>query len=391
LQRSTNKGRLSIGKISEIMRIGIDATALPNQPVGAGNYTIHLVRALTGLKREDELVVFSQPHGIILIEKGGKLPVEWILCPELSPGLRLVWEQTHLVTLAKKVRVDLLHSPHYTRPDNLPCRSVVTFHDMTFFLYPELHTRAKRLFFPWAMRRSGKTADVLIADSESTRADMVRLLGIDPNKIIPIPLGVDPGFIAISDLTLRDQIQKKYSLPEEFILFVGTVEPRKNLPLLIQSYQQLVVTGIQIPLVIAGKLGWMYEEVFAQIEANKLNNKVRLIGYVDQIDLPVIYSMAKVFVYPTLYEGFGLPVLEAMACGVPVVTSNVSSLPEIVAEAGLLVPPNDPQALAQAIQKILDDNALSLKLRQAGPQRAAHFSWQRTAQLTLRAYQQALL
>lgn len=372
------------------MRIGIDATALPSQPVGAGNYTIHLIRALNGIIHTDELVVFSQPSKIPLIDKKGELPVEWVECPELPPGLRLVWEQTRLANLVKKARIDLLHSPHYTQPRSLSCRSVVTFHDMTFILHPELHTRSKRVFFPRAMRRSSRLADMLIADSESTRTDMVRLLGTDPHKVITIPLGVDPEFRPLSDPELLTKIQKMYSLPEEFILFVGTVEPRKNVPLLIQSYKQLVDNGLHFPLVIAGKLGWMYEEVFAQVEANKLGEKIRLIGYVEQIDLPALYNLAQVFVYPTLYEGFGLPVLEALACGVPVVTSNISSLPEIIGDAGLLVTPNDPQALAQAIRKILADRELNLKLRQAGPQRAAQFSWQRTAQLTLRVYQQAL-
>ncbi len=375
------------------MRIGIDATALPPRPVGAGNYIIELIRSLERLEVAHEFVIFAQPHGRELIGVAARPGFEWAMIPERSPAHRLIWEQAAFPRLVAHARLDLLHSLHYTRPMRLPCASVVTFHDMTFFLFPQLHTLSKRLYFPQAIRLSARKADALIADSESTRQDAIRLLRLSPAKIYTVPLGVSPAFHPVLDAYRLEVVRQRYSLPEHFILYVGLVEPRKNLPMLLRAYQRLQeqlrlqASPELIPLVIVGRFGWQIEQVFELVEALAIKEKVHFSGYIPAEDLPIVYNLADVFVYPSLYEGFGLPPLEAMACGTPVITTAVSSMPEHVGEAGILIPPQDERALFQALLTILQDPDLRRQLSKKGPARAALYSWNRTALETLNVYQ----
>jgi glycosyltransferase involved in cell wall biosynthesis len=372
------------------MRIGIDATALPPQPVGAGNYIIELVRALHTLDSQHEFIIFAQQHGRELIGSPARTGFEWIDLPDHSPVRRLIWEQIEFPNLLKKQRIDLLHSLHYTRPLRLACRSIVTIHDMTFFLFPHLHTRAKRIFFPAMIRYSARAADALIAISESTRQDAIRILGLPPGKITSVPLGVRPEFRHVHDQTLKADVRARYHLPEKFLLFVGLVEPRKNLPLLLKSYHRVVSQGTHLPLVIVGRNGWMYEQVLELIASLGLTEAVHLAGYVSPEDLPIVYNLADVFIYPSLYEGFGLPPLEALACGTPVITTAISSMPEHIGQAGLLIPPGDEDALTQAIIRLLNDRELKSRLAILGPQQAAQFTWTRTAHQTLQVYENVL-
>jgi glycosyltransferase involved in cell wall biosynthesis len=377
------------------MRIGIDITALPANPVGAGTYTIELVRALIELGPQHQWVIFAQPNGKELLAMPSHPAVQWVIVAEKTPFLRLLWEQTVFPFLVKRARINVLHSLHYTRPIFLPCASVVTFHDMTFFLFPELHTFFKRIFFPAAIRLSARLANALIAVSESTRKDAIRLLNIPEHKIHTAPNGVSSVFRPIPDQESRQICKNKYNLPDRFILFVGTIEPRKNLPVLLKAYQHLVKNSPTPqqrpvpPLVIAGKMGWMYNEVLQQINHLELEEKVILTGYISSRDLPIVYNLAEVFVYPSIYEGFGLPTLEAMACGTPVITTNVSAMADYVGEAGILVPAHDDWALANAIQSVLEDEGLQMSLSQKGRSQAALFTWQQAAQITLKVYELA--
>lgn len=369
------------------MRIGIDATALPPQPVGAGNYIVQLVRAFARLERGDEFVVFVQAGKASLLGLADRPDFRIITVRDIRPGARLIWEQSVLPLVVKKHKIDVFHSLHYTRPLWLPCKSVVTFHDMTFFLFPQLHTRSKRLFFPLAMRLSAKLANALIAVSENTRRDAIRLAGIPPEKIFTAPLGVDQTFRQIRERERLSEIRAKYGLPERFILYVGLVEPRKNLPVLIRAYRALLEVQNDFDLVVAGRFGWMSEGILDEVARLNLNARVRFTGYVSQEDLPGVYNLSSLFVYPTRYEGFGLPALEAMACGVPVVTTNVSSMPEIVGDAGLLVEPDNERALTGAMVEVLANPGLSAEMTQKGLERAKQFTWERTARDTLRVYQ----
>jgi glycosyltransferase involved in cell wall biosynthesis len=369
------------------MQIGIDATALPARPVGAGTYIIQLIRALVDLQSAHKFTVFAHQNGYNLINVPPTPELEWVIVPNKKPARRLVWEQARLPRLVRNSGVDLLHSLHYTQPAFLPCRSVVTFHDMTFFIYPHLHTRFKRLFFPIAIRLSARKADALIAVSESTRKDTIRILGVSGHKVFTVPEGVSKEYHPIADRELLADIRLRYNLPQEFILYVGTVEPRKNLPLLIKSYKNITGDGHSIPLVIVGSLGWMYDDVLNQIKMLDLRENIHFTGYVPIQDLPRIYNLAKVFVYPSTYEGFGLPPLEAMACGTPVITTAVSSMPEHVGDGGILIPPEDEAALTQAMLTLLNDHTLQEDLSNKGPQQAKFFTWKRTAQETIKVYQ----
>ncbi|MFC2054636.1 glycosyltransferase family 4 protein [Chloroflexota bacterium] len=372
------------------MRIGIDATALPPQPGGAGNYIIQLIRSLASLETDSHFTVFAYQSGYGLFDVPTSPQLDWFLFPDKSPARRLLWEQTTLPRLVRRSNVALLHSLHYTKPLSLSCASVVTFHDMTFFLYPHLHTRSKRIFFPTAIRLSARLADALIAVSENTKKDAVRLLGVPGDKITAIPHGVGEEFHPITDTRLLEDIRRKYSLPQDFILNVGVVEPRKNLTLLLKSYQRLHSQGISLPLVIVGGLGWMYEDVFRLVESLGIKEQVHFTGYVSSHDLPIVYNLSRVFVYPSIYEGFGLPPLEAMACGTPVITTAVSSMPEHVGDAGILIPPQDEKALTNALQKLINDSTIQEELSSKGPERASQFTWKRTAQETLKVYQSVL-
>ncbi|HSQ26905.1 MAG TPA: glycosyltransferase family 1 protein [Anaerolineales bacterium] len=372
------------------MRIGIDATALPPEPVGAGNYIIHLVRALASLDSDDEWVIFAQEHARNLIGVPACDRLEWRLIPDQSPARRLAWEQARFPSIIQESRLELLHSPHYTRPVRLSCASVVTLHDMTFFLYPQLHTRIKRLFFPRMIRYSARHADALITISDHTRRDAIRILHIPEDKITSIPLGIHPDFHPIQDQHALDICREKYRLPQTFILYVGLVEPRKNLPVLFEAYQQLLQRCQPPPLVIAGRMGWGVEQVMQQVKQLGLQDKLIFPGYVDASDLPQVYNLAQVFVYPSRYEGFGFPPLEAMACGTPTITSAVSAMLDHVGQAAVLVEPDNPQALSAAIFGLLTQPEKCKRLALAGPQQAARFTWAETARQTRALYQKVL-
>jgi glycosyltransferase involved in cell wall biosynthesis len=240
----------------------------------------------------------------------------------------------------------------------------------------------------------------LLAVSESTRRDAIRLLGIPAQKIHTTPNGVSSTFHPITDPQQRLACQRKYNLPDEFILFVGTIEPRKNLPVLLKAFQHLA-GSTTASLVIAGHLGWMYEDVIQQIQALALRNRILLTGYISSEDLPIVYNLAKVFVYPSIYEGFGLPPLEAMACGTPVITTDISAMADYIGEAGILITPQavsgrsapvftiDDLVLADAIRSVLDSPTLQQQLSRQGQSQAARFTWRNTALATIKVYELA--
>jgi len=371
------------------LRVGIDATAIPSLRAGAGNYIFNLVQALAKVDRDNHYVIFAKPQHIAefsISQPNFRLAAINGVKRRFS---RLLWEQFMLPRLVQGYQLDVLHSPHYTMPIfNLAC-SVVTFHDMTFFLYPEMHGTLKRVFFRQMIRVSSKRADKIIAVSESTRKDILNLLNVTARKVHTVPEAASGDYRLIHNRDKVNRVCTKYGLQTgRFFLYVGTLEPRKNVPTLLRAYSCLVSRGIHDPLVIVGKKGWMFGDIFATVKTLKLEDKVVFTGYVPDEDLPYLYNGARLFVYPSLYEGFGLPVLEAMACGTPVITSNVSSMPEVVGDAGLLIDPRDHTQLAQAIELIITNDDLSKLLRERGLQRAAQFSWERTARETLKVYTQ---
>jgi len=379
------------------MRIGIDATPLPKEPVGAGTYIIQLIRALTVCRAEHEtsrgeleFVIFAHQSGRNLIDIPASPGVNWTILPEKHPVHRLLWEQTTLPILVQHYNIDILHSLHYTRPAILPCASVVTFHDMTFILYPHLHSNIKRMLFPLVIRFSAQHSQALIAVSECTRLDSIRILNIPDHKIFTVPNGINEEFRPISDITRLEECRRKYRLPKEFILYVGLIEPRKNLPGLLKAYTRLVQEGGRPKLVIAGRYGWGYEDVARQIRALNLKGKVLFTGYIPAQDLPMVYNLAQIFVYPSLYEGFGFPPLEAMACGTPVISSGESCMPEILGKAPLYFDAYNEDDIAKKMKTIISDKELRKDLIKKGLEQVKEYNWDECAKETLEVYKELL-
>jgi len=298
--------------------------------------------------------------------------------------------------------VDLFHATEHLLPRFSKVRTVFTLHDLIFLFHPETHKPLNRWFLTLMMPRFLRAADAIIAVSECTRRDAIRFYGITEEKITVIYEGVSPRFRPASPEAVR-AVREKYSLPEHFILYVGTIEPRKNLTALLEAFHHFLATcsSLSAPcdlrpatcdlrLVIVGKKGWLYESFFHRLRELGLDDRVIFTGYVPDEDLPAIYSAADLFVFPSLYEGFGLPVLEAMACGVPVVCSNTSSLPEVAGDAALLVDPTDVRALAGAMEEVLTDEGKRKEMRERGLRQAAKFSWEKAAAMTLKVYQDVL-
>lgn len=368
------------------MRIGIDATPLPAEPVGAGTYILQLVHALASLDSEHDLFVFTHRNRSGMFADLPSKSVNIIQVQDRSPASRLVWEQANLPGFSRMHKLDLLHSLHYTLPLRLPCRSVVTFHDMTFFLYPKYHTLVKRLLFPIFIRISARRADQIIAVSETTRLDAIRILNIPVRKITTIPNGVSEEFHPISDVEQLEICRRKYSLPQDFILFVGTFEPRKNLPILLRAFGRLIQENPRYHLVLVGHTGWMVGEILNTIKQLHLERFIHTTGYVASSDLPLIYNLARVFVYPSIYEGFGLPPIEAMACGTPVVASSIPVNRDHIGDAGLLFPPGDEITLYEILLRLVNDQKFQEELSVKGYERSKKFSWHSCAQSTLAVY-----
>ena len=307
--------------------------------------------------------------------------------PTHRPPVRILWEQAVQPWSLALAGVDLLHCPAFVSPLMANCPTVITVHDLSFLLYPTGFRRWNRGYLRLFTRISVRKARRVIAVSQSTRDDLLRLYGLSAEKVDVIHNGVDPRFRRLPDDQVA-QFRARRGLPERFALFVGTLEPRKNVVRLIEAYAQLPPSCP--PLMLVGGKGWLYDEVLGKVEELALADKIHLVGYVAAEELPWWYNAAEVFVYPSVYEGFGLPPLEAMACGTPVITSTVSSLPEVVGQAGMLIDPADVQALTGAMAQVLGDAALQAQMRMAGLEQASRFSWPKTARLTASSYRAAL-
>jgi glycosyltransferase involved in cell wall biosynthesis len=304
-----------------------------------------------------------------------------------QPMRRILWEQTRLALSCHQAKLDLLHGMAFVNPLLWQGRQLVTVYDLSFVHFPERFRGFNRHYLTLFTRLSCRRADHLIAISQHTKRDLVACYGIDPAKISVVYPGRDERFQPQSAQAVAD-FRAQHGLPEKYVLYLGTIEPRKNLSTLINAFAKLGLPGVK--LVCAGGRGWMYQDVFQTVEELHLQREVIFPGFVPVAELPLWYAASVCFVYPSSYEGFGMPVLEALSCGVPVVTTNASALPEVVGTAGLLVPPADSDALAEALRQVLTDQPLAEQLRLAGPQQAARFDWAQAGQDTVQAYQLAL-
>jgi len=371
------------------MHIGLNAHLLSMTETyrGAGiNWYIHnLLTYLPRVDRDNRYTAFIGDGQFTSSE----LALSFSRLPTSRPVVRIFWEQVVQPFALRKERVDLLHALAFVTPLLSPCPSVVTIYDLSFLLYPESFKRAKRFYLGLFTRLSARRARRIIAISESTKRDVVRLLGVSPEKVEVVYCGIDEAFRPLAeDQVAAFRVQR--GLPERFVLFVGTIEPRKNVTRLIEAFADLRFAICDLRLVIGGAKGWFYQDVFARVEELGLQGEVMFPGYIPVSELPLWYNAAELFVYPSLYEGFGLPPLEAMACGTPVIAANTSSLPEVVGEAGLTVDPLDVEGLAEAMRRVLGDEALRQEMRKRGLQRARGFSWMKTAQETVLVYRRAM-
>jgi glycosyltransferase involved in cell wall biosynthesis len=284
-----------------------------------------------------------------------------------------------------RLRAPVYFAPNFLGVFGRAFRTVITVHDMAYHVYPECALPAMRRALSRYLPEHVERAHTVLADSEATKRDIIRILGTPAEKIAVVPLAVGPSFRPILDVTKREAVRHKYGLPESYILYVGTVEPRKNLPVLLNAFSRLARTpGFRHRLVVVGAAGWHANSVLKEIEHLQSQGLLTYLGYVHDEDLPTVYSLADLFVFPSLYEGFGIPPLEAMACGVPVICSDSSSLPEVVGDAAILVAPRKGDDLFDAIGRVLDDRDVSEDLRIRGLSRVKQFSWSATAHTVAR-------
>jgi len=368
-------------------RFCLDLSPAVHQHAGLGRYAQELLLALAAADGQNEYVVFyNNPAAARVdpsLERFPKITTPlsykpWRLSAMLAHFTRI--PQDHLFS-----GVDLFHATDHLLPYFRRVKSVFTLHDLIFLFHPETHKPLNRWFLTLMMPRFLRAADAIIAVSECTKRDAIRFYGIPEEKITVIYEGVNPRFRPVGPEAMA-AVRARYGLPEHFILYVGTIEPRKNLTVLLEAFSNLQSAICNLHLVFVGKKGWLYEGFFHRLRELGLEDRVIFTGYVPDEDLPAIYSAADLFVFPSLYEGFGLPVLEAMACGTPVVCSNTSSLPEVAGDAALLVDPTDVRALAGAMERALRDEILWATLRAMGMEKARQFTWEEAAQKTLTVY-----
>ena len=304
--------------------------------------------------------------------------------PTINPRVRIPWEQLLAPLLLRQNGADLFHGVLNVLPLACPVPGVVTVHDLAFIRFPQTFRAYNRTYLDFATRMSVRRAVQILAVSEHTKRELVGLLGVPAERVVVTPNAVRAHFRPPEAATLA-AFRVSKGLPERFVLYVGTLEPRKNLTTLLSAYAE-IARRHDVPLLVGGGKGWLYDAVFQRLEELGLRERVHFVGYIEEEELPLWYAAATVFVFPSIYEGFGMPPLEAMACGTPVITSNSSSLPEVVGDAGLMVAPTDASAFATALDQVLSDAALHDELRTRGLVRAQAFAWRTTAERTLAAY-----
>ena len=372
------------------MKIAIDYTAAVRQIAGVGRYTRSLVQALIHTAPSDSYTLLYAGAAPSLLRDsftpavapgaGGAVALRRLPVPERL--LTILWHRWRVPLWADLCAPGsaVFYSPNFVLPPLLRAKGVVTVHDLSFLRYPETHDPGLVSFLTAAVPRAVRAAELVLADSEHTRQDTIALLGVSAQKTAVLLSAADPIFRPVDDPAALGAMRRRRSLDRPYILSVGTVQPRKNLPRLIAAVRLLrEQTGEDILLVHAGRRGWLYAEVQQAVQNHAMADSFRLIEDADDSELRLLYGGAVALAYPSLYEGFGLPCVEAMACRCPVVASEVSSVPEVVGDAGLLVEPTDVEALAEALSRCLGDSELRATLIERGTAQAAQFTWERSA------------
>jgi glycosyltransferase involved in cell wall biosynthesis len=368
--------RPSRGRGNTGLQVVVDGSGLDRPWAGVGVYTTQILRAMAVDRPDSRLVVFGPRRASVHVPNASY---------RLMPRTRFIGRHLQWPGEIRRLEPDAYFGPAGALPlSGVGCPAVITIHDLAIYRnarwFPARQPLSTRLVVP----RSVLRADVLIAVSENTAADIVEIFGIERGRIVVVPHGVTPKFRPMS-AEERADARARLKLPERFILFVGTVEPRKNLDTLLDAW---VLMRDRPDLVVVGSWGWRYEAIREKM--SRLGPRLHHLESVNPDELPAIYNLARVVAHPAWYEGFGLPPLEAMACGTPVVVSDRSSLPEVVADAGLAVPPDDPEAWRKALEHVLADTDFAAGMRHRGILRAAQFSWARAARLTWQAIDEAI-
>lgn len=368
------------------MRIGFEVTSLYAPRGGVGTYTLNLLEHLRALG-QDQVVPLA--HGLSF--KQALTHTEWNtfeLDGQRKPWMnKTLWMQAVLPVLLRYLDIDICHFTNAIASLWAPCPSVVTIHDMTLWMFPQYHYRrrllAMRPFVPVAVQR----AAAVIAVSEATKADVLRILGLPESRVHVVYEAPSPVFQPVESGAWLQEVRQRYRLPERFLLYVGTIEPRKNLVRLMEALAQLRRTnGAGHVLIVVGNRGWKDQAVFATVNRLELEDAVRFLGYLPEADLVGLYNLAEAVAFPSLYEGFGLPVLEAMACGTAVIASPNGSLQEVAGDAAQFIDPSDVDSIAEGLRRVLLDEDWRKELERRGRARAAQFTWLDAAAQTRELY-----
>lgn len=368
------------------MRIALDARKL--RDFGIGTYIRNVLLGLARLDQETEYILLCKPEDVDAM-------------PVLGPNFRVVPERARLYSFGEQIRlpmalarerVHLLHEPHYTLPPATRCRSVVTIHDCIHLMFPrDLPNRLAYAYARGSIWSAAKRADRVLTVSEASKRDILRFVDVPPEKVSVIHNAIDERFLQPPDEAHMDRVRQRYQLNHPFVLYAGNIKPHKNVERLIDAFGRARSGGLEdLRLVIVGDEISKYPGLRQAVHRHRLDKHVRFLGFQPQETLASFYRLARAFVFPSLYEGFGLPPLEAMACGTPVITSNLSSLPEVAGGAALLVDPYDPDDIADAIRRAVTDDDLRATLTAKGRARARDFSWGQSVSAIHRIYMEVL-
>jgi glycosyltransferase involved in cell wall biosynthesis len=370
------------------MRIGLDGLPLTQLKTGVGTYTFELARALAAQAPHDEFQLIS-PKPFYLEGSGesmARLP-NLTLAYSKPNLLGRRWWSLGMPSYIRRNAIALFHGTNFEVPLRGKCPSVVTIHDLSLLLHSSTHETRAVLRGRLRLPRMARRATLVITDSEPVRREVCEHLGVAPEKVIAIPLAPQPMFTS-SPPDIAAEVRKRLGIEDEFLLYAGTIEPRKNLVTLLKAFEEVLqTTPLRPQLVIAGKLGWKPNDGLQNLEKSVFKDRIKITGYISDADLCALYSSCRAFVYPSIYEGFGLPPLEAMACGAPVIASAV---PSVTSDAARVISATDVHALARNITELLTDNQARQSLSLAGREHAAKFSWEQTAALTREVYDEAL-
>jgi glycosyltransferase involved in cell wall biosynthesis len=370
------------------MKIGIISERLNRPLTGVGNYTYYLIKELSMIYDKRDVYLIDYMDDKIFTDVN-KITIKFPL-KNISKNSYYFWHIYLQLKIKKNnLNLDIIHSPEnaalFVKLKHQ--KKIITVHDIIAYLFPESVTLITRLRYKLLLSRTLKTTDKIIAVSNSTKKDLMNYFNIPAEKISVVLEAADEKFKPLNPEEVSD-VKQKNNLNFPFILYVGNLAKHKNIPMLIEAFYKIKKKNIECKLVIAGKKEWEYKEIFETVDKLNLQNNVVFTGYVLDEDLPALYNAADLFVYPSLYEGFGLPPLEAMACGTPVITSNTSSLPEVVGNAGIMVDPYDVDGLADAMHKVLSNEGLREDMIKRGLERAKMFSWEKCARETLKVYEE---